>query len=46
MDTNPLFTIALGLGSPWEVQRTEFDPAKRVLRVDSGNSGRGSWDEE
>ena len=33
MDTNPLFTIALGLGSPWEVQRTEFDPAKRVLRL-------------
>ena len=33
MDINPLFTIALGLGSPWEVQRTEFDPAKRVLRL-------------
>lgn len=33
MNTNPLFTIALGLGSPWEVQRTELDPAKRVLRL-------------
>lgn len=33
MDTNPLFTIALGLMSPWEVQRTEFDADRRVLRL-------------
>lgn len=33
MDTNPLFTIALGLSSPWEVQRTDFDPCQRVLRL-------------
>lgn len=33
MDTNPLFTIALGLSSPWEVQRTEFDADRRVLRL-------------
>lgn len=33
MDTNPLFTIALGLVSPWQVQGTEFDAAQRVLRL-------------
>jgi transposase len=33
MDTNPLFTTALGLVSPWKVQRTEFDPDQRVLRL-------------
>lgn len=33
MDTNPLFTIALGLASPWKVQSTRFDPDQRVLRL-------------
>lgn len=33
MDTNPLFTIALGLVSPWEVLRTEFAPEQRELRL-------------
>jgi transposase len=33
MDTNPLFTVALGLVEPWEVQRTQFDPDQRVLRL-------------
>jgi transposase len=42
MDTNPLFTIALGLVPPWEVQRTEFDPDRRVLklRVDFATGSR------
>ncbi len=33
MDTNPLFTIALGLVTPWEVIRTEFDAGQRILRL-------------
>lgn len=33
MDTNPLFTMALGLVSPWQVTRTEFNPDEWVLRL-------------
>lgn len=31
MDTNPLFTLALGLASPWRVAETRFDAAQRRL---------------
>lgn len=33
MDTNPLFTAALGLVPPWQVTKTEFDPTLRELRL-------------
>ena len=33
MDTNPLFTAALGLVSPWLVTRTDFQVTLRELRV-------------
>ena len=31
MDTNPLFTLALGLASPWRVTETIFDADQRLL---------------
>ena len=31
MDTNPLFTLALGLASPWRVTETIFDADQRRL---------------
>ncbi|MFM2090240.1 MAG: hypothetical protein RLZZ127_729 [Planctomycetota bacterium] len=33
MDTNPLFTMALGLIPPWQVIKTEFNPDERILRL-------------
>lgn len=33
MNTNPLFTLALGLSSPWEVRSTSFDAEGRELRL-------------
>lgn len=33
MDTNPLFTAALGLASPWLVTHTDFQAAQRELRL-------------
>jgi len=33
MDTNPLFTLALGLESPWMVSETQFEPAAGTLRL-------------
>ncbi len=35
------FQLALGLGEPWEVVETKFDPAARRLdlRIDFRNSG-------
>ena len=33
MDTNPLFTAALGLVSPWLVTHTDFQAAQRELRL-------------
>lgn len=33
MDTNPLFTSAFGLVSPWQVTRTDFQAAERELRM-------------
>ena len=33
MDTNPLFTLALGLESPWQVAETQFDPTAGTLRL-------------
>jgi transposase len=42
MDTNPLFSAALGLESPWKVVSTSFDPvAKRLdLRIDFATGSR------
>ena len=42
MDTNPLFSAALGLSSPWSVVETRFDPAtKRLdLRLDFPSGSR------
>jgi transposase len=34
MDTNPLFTIALGLSSPWKVVRTTFDADRKRLDLE------------
>src|SRR4051812_12884846 len=36
MDSNPLFTLALGLVSPWRVTETRFDPAERRLDLRVG----------
>jgi transposase len=33
MDTNPLFTMALGLIPPWQVTKTEFSADERILRL-------------
>jgi len=33
MDTNPLFTMALGLTEPWEVVETKFDGKQLNLRI-------------
>jgi hypothetical protein len=33
MDTNPLFTATLGLASSWLVTHTDFQAAKRELRL-------------
>ena len=33
MDTNPLFTAALGLVSPWTVIRSDFQPDERRLEL-------------
>jgi transposase len=33
MDTNPLFTAALGLVPPWQVTHTDFQAAHRKLRL-------------
>lgn len=36
MDSNPLFTIALGLVSPWRVIETRFEPSERRLDLRVG----------
>ncbi len=33
MDTNPLFTAALGLVPPWRVVRSDFNPEQRLLEL-------------
>jgi transposase len=33
MDTNPLFTAALGLTSPWRVTKSDFNPDQRLLEM-------------
>lgn len=33
MDTNPLFTLALGLSAPWFVEKTSFDAKAKILEL-------------
>ncbi len=36
MDTNPLFSAALGLATPWQVTKSDFRPEQRLLELHVG----------